>query len=109
MLIPSLETSEVLTKFKMTNLEKAFSMIANKFCASSQRTYKGQVITVDRAPEPFDVFWENLGLDWWEVARKRIITNCGSVILLAVTFGLILGISAIQVNSLSMKCSQPRQ
>jgi len=90
------ETNEVIQKFKMTHLEKAFSSIINKFCANTRRSYNGQVIKVDRAPEPFDVFWENLGLDWWEVAKKRILTNIVSVLLLAVTFGLILGISALQ-------------
>ena len=95
------ETNGVLEKWKMTELEywlhTSFSKFLGCLGINADRTFNGAVIEVDRAPEPFDVFWENLGYTWWDILKKRILTECGSLLLIGCTFGAILGINSAQV------------
>jgi len=58
----------------------------------------GVLIEVTRAPEPFDILWENLGYEWWEVIKKRLATNTSSLLIIVCSFGAILGINYVQVT-----------
>lgn len=79
------------------------------------KTYNGKILTLDRAPEPMDVFWENLGNDKWVIFKKRLLTLFASFVLIACSFGIILGINSAQedlknssgagITLLSLLCS----
>jgi len=62
------------------------------------KTYNGKILKVKRAPEPLDVFWENLGYKTWEVFKLRSLSIIASILILALSFGAILGIKSIQVK-----------
>ena len=85
----------------MTQIEIYLHTAFSKFLAclgiSTEKTFNGSVIEVDRAPEPFDVFWENLGYTWWDIFKKRVLTELASLFLILCTFGAILGINYAQV------------
>ena len=61
--------------------------------AAAQYSFRGRRIKVTRAPEPSDVYWENLGVSKCEIYCKRVTTNILSIIVVAVCFGIILGVS----------------
>jgi len=65
-----------------------------------KKTYNGVLIDVKRAPEPLDVFWENLGYEYWELWQKRSLSILASLVVLGASFAAILGIKLLQVGSL---------
>jgi len=89
------ETNEVISKF-----EWKFFYSTAKFLGWTslfkEKTLNGVFIELKRAPEPFDVIWENLGYGWWEVAKKRLLTNLASLFIIVCSFGAILGINYVQ-------------
>ena len=77
---------------------KIYSFCGKFFRMRLRAKFNGSILRVDRAPEPLDVFWENLGLSWWAVTRKRLATVFASLFLIGCCFGMIMGISYMQVR-----------
>lgn len=63
-----------------------------------RKKYNGSSITVRRAPEPNDILWENLGYEWSEIFKKRVITAFFSGVIILICAGILFGISLGQVN-----------
>ena len=50
------------------------------------------------APEPEDIIWTNLGHSKGERTKRRIITYVVTLVLLAISFGVVYGLSALQIK-----------
>jgi hypothetical protein len=90
-----LERCKINAKGLMSSRIKSFI-----FCRQTYReylTYQGSLVYVERAPEPNDILWENLGYPAFHKMKRRIVTSAFTVLLLAVCFAAIFGISYLQV------------
>jgi hypothetical protein len=58
--------------------------------------YKDKNIYVSIAPEPNDIFWENLGLKLHKRLKRRLITWFYTLVALGISFALIFGTSYYQ-------------
>ena len=55
--------------------------------------------TVERAPEPEDIIWSNLGVSNGEVRKRKFITYLATLFLLGVSFAAVYGLSQAQINN----------
>ena len=62
-------------------------------------SYKGNRILVYEAPEPSDVIWENLGLGYLELKKRRWTTFLSSFLILFFSFCVILALKYTQKYS----------
>ena len=60
---------------------------------------KTKELTVEMAPEPNDIFFENLGLSYSKRIKRRIITWLVVLLALGISFGLIYGTSSYQTTT----------
>ena len=74
----------------MTELESYFNLLKFK----NKRQFKNQTLNILRAPEPADIYWENLEYDFWFKLKKRIITFIGTLFVLGISFIIIYFLSA---------------
>lgn len=98
------QAKKVLKQWKLSGIEK----VAYKFlpCLGKFTTnYKGHILNCQRAPEPSDVFWENLGYSTVELIQKRFMTNISNFVLLVLVFFACFGISVWQDSLNSEKLS----
>lgn len=51
------------------------------------------MLVISKAPEPGDVIWGNLGIDVLDQTKRILITNLMTILILAIAFGLIFGLS----------------
>ena len=68
--------------------EKSFF---SSFCFNSKDSQTGY--TFERAPEPSDVYWENLNVTSMQRYVKSTWTFCVTVLMIAACFGIIYGIN----------------
>lgn len=54
---------------------------------------------VERAPEPEDIIWSNLGVSSGEIFKRKLITYFATLILLGISFAIIYGLSLAQINN----------
>lgn len=77
--------------FSLKNISRLCS--SNKFYTVSRPTGQSRVpIKVDRAPNPNDLKWNDLGVATGTVIKRRIITFFITILLLGCSFGAILGL-----------------
>lgn len=86
-----IECDFVVDRWKMSGIGRVW----NSFGSDNFR-HNGNLIKVRRAPEPTDIWWENIGHPFWEVLKKRIMTAIASFFFLGICFGTILGIQYVQ-------------
>ena len=67
-------------------------------CGKIKQSYffKGRSITAQIAPEPTDIYWENLGVRAKKRAKYISTTYCITLVALGVSFGIIYGRTALQ-------------
>lgn len=53
-----------------------------------------------RAPEPTDVYWENLGVSWVERAGRSMLSNLATFLLVLVCFAAVSGLKLLQEGQL---------
>ena len=93
------EDQEALLKFwERSFLQTIMIMIMSKLFKANQKTYKGNIISVKRAPEPTDVIWENLGYTSLYRFKALWKTNLGTLLTLIACGGAIFGINIAQVT-----------
>ena len=56
-------------------------------------------IDIERAPEPEDVIWTNLGMSLGAIVKRKVITYLVTAILLGVSFAAVYGLSRAQLNN----------
>ena len=89
--------------FSLTKIFKLFQ--SNKYYKYNRNGQQYQVpIRVSRAPDPNDIIFSNIGLDWVPAFTRRILTYFGSTLLLGVSFGATIGLKILQ-SSMNKKSS----
>lgn len=63
---------------------------SKNLCSKEVKQLTGTRITVERAPEPSDVLWENLSYRTFEKFITRIITRFAALIAIGIGFGGIV-------------------
>lgn len=61
-------------------------------------TFKDRQLRLERAPEPSDINWSNMGIDKSTILKLKILTHLATFILLAICFGMILGVNLGQLE-----------
>ncbi|CAD8147633.1 unnamed protein product [Paramecium octaurelia] len=93
-------TSTQAKQIRKYHTQTKFQYILQKllffYPLESTKTFQGKTPHVIRAPEPGDVIWENLGINPLIQFKYQILTNLGSLFILAICFGSILGVSVYQ-------------
>ena len=56
-------------------------------------------ITIERAPEPEDVIWTNLGYAFGFLLCRKVITYIVTLCLLGASFGAVYGLSIVQIKN----------
>lgn len=59
----------------------------------SYKRFDRNMIVVRKAPEPGDIIWGNLGIDVKSQAKRILITNMMTVLVLILAFSIIFGLS----------------
>ena len=81
--------------YSLKNISKLFS--SRKFYTANRPTGQYKVaIKVDRAPNPNDIKWNDLGVSMGVVLQRRVITFFITIVLLGCSFGAILGLKVAQ-------------
>jgi hypothetical protein len=72
-------------------------------CAFSQKSRdnlrKKVKLTVERAPEPQDIIWENLQYSGFQRIKRTCFVYFITFILIGVSFGIVLGLNYVQSNT----------
>lgn len=86
---------------KQWNLSN-YTKLLTKFniCKKAQSIlFKGNLITAEIAPEPSDVYWENLSADYIKKQIRRIITYFIAFVTISITFVTLFFIGEYQKQS----------
>jgi hypothetical protein len=62
-------------------------------------------IRLTTAPNPNDLVWENLGVEFMAALPRRIVTFLATFVLLGISFGAVVGLKVLQYN---MNQNQPK-
>lgn len=95
-----------MAQYEYTLAQKVMSYIKYICCFgccchqddNSKLKFRGTILYVERAPEPNDIKWENLGFSSYYKYKKRFATTIYTLLVLVVCFSAIFGISYYQVN-----------
>lgn len=92
------DSDRVLEKFDQSPIGAFFSFLGNKICCCCTEDkdithFKGNKIFAQRAPEPTDVYWENMNTPLVTTMKRTICTYLITMLLLGVTFGANLGLN----------------
>jgi len=84
----------------MTNLQDdsllsvLFSWISHLLCCCCQDKEKVSTYNrFERAPEPSDVYWDNLSVSFFRRVRYIFLTYIATIFLIGACFGIIYGIN----------------
>ena len=56
-------------------------------------------IQIERAPEPEDVIWTNLGMKFEEIVKRKLVTYFVTLLLLGISFAAVYGLSQAQTSN----------
>ena len=59
--------------------------------------YRGRNLIIERAPEPNDILWENIGYTTFFKFKRQLITGIATILVLLVCFALLFSIYYVQV------------
>ena len=98
-------TKEIVDRYEFSSLQKYFNYFKQCCCCDksindNKLHFRGELLYVQRAPEPNDVVWENLGFSNFFKFKRRVFTNFATLLVLAICFVLIFGVSYYQVKIL---------
>jgi len=78
---------------------RRFKRTCCKCCyASGSRRYSDTHVNVERAPEPSEIFFENLHLKGKDKLKIRSLSGIVMIILLVVSFGAVYGLTTVNYN-----------
>lgn len=88
-----LDARMVARKFNSTLLEYIWIRIRVAMGGKSRRQFKGKIISANMAPQPADIFWENLDVSKGRHLKLKAQTAFLAIVVLALAFGALLGMS----------------
>jgi hypothetical protein len=94
------EAKEIIDYWRQTELEtfsRYLTLCLHKYLFS-RRTYQGNVIKIEQAPEPSDIIWENLNVSNWVKFVKKAKTFVVTLILIGISFVVVLSIKIYEYN-----------
>lgn len=50
-------------------------------------------VKLSRAPEPEDIIWENIGMEFNSIVKRKFLTFFVTLLLLGVSFGSVYGLT----------------
>ena len=96
----TLETPEearmIKKLFERTIWDTIYIYLKKSVKIESKLLFRGNILTVTRAPEPDDILWENLGVSTDVKLKKQLMTTFATFIILVMSFVIILIISYFQ-------------
>lgn len=95
------DCKKVIKKWFVSDIElivRTFTKCFKKY-SWGNGTYNGYHITIEQAPEPSDIIWENLTVSAWTKFKKRIKTFFTTIVLLIMSFYILLSIKIYQYNT----------
>lgn len=87
-----LETRYVLERWHRNWAEQLKDSITIQFKKNPRYCYNKRYITVTRAPEPNDIYWENLSIGRAERMKRIAITYTAVLALIGCSFGVVYGL-----------------
>jgi hypothetical protein len=90
----NLDLFDFLNFWEVKPLQK---IIHFDFLFGKKKKYNGSPIYVQKAPEPQDILWENLGYTIWEIIQAKIWAWSFTFLLIIVCIALLIAISLGQV------------
>lgn len=88
----------VIEKFKEGRLGNLIYHM-KAFIGTSAHEFNGKTVFIERAPEPTDILWENLGHSPWEKFKMRSITKLWAAFIIIITFVVIVVINWAQTEA----------
>ena len=77
------------------NISSFFKLLVKlKLLSNDSTVFKNQIITASLAPEPSDVYWENLSANYMSKIFRRIITYSVALLTIFITFIVLFSIRA---------------
>jgi Calcium-activated chloride channel/Cytosolic domain of 10TM putative phosphate transporter len=83
--------------FSLSNILKLFQT-NKKYIYHRNGAALSTDIKVERAPNPNDIIWPNLGLGWFSLICRTFTTYLTTAILLGLSFGALVGLKVLQFN-----------
>lgn len=87
-----IETRYVLQRWHRNWAERLKDWILIKIKQNPRYGYKKRYITVNRAPEPNDIYWENLSISKAERLKRIAITYIAVLVIIGCSFGIVYGL-----------------
>ncbi|CAD8121477.1 unnamed protein product [Paramecium sonneborni] len=88
------QADNICKTFKATRFQILLDQLG--FEQNEFKKFRNNNLLVRKAPEPGDIIWGNLGITIKEQYKRTLITNLMTLFLLAIGFGLLLGLSYLQ-------------
>ena len=86
----------VKRNFQMNRSESVLLYLKKQANIQSKLFFKNEILKIERAPEPNDIIWENLGYSWSFILKRKIFTSLATFFGLACSFVGILAVSYFQ-------------
>jgi Cytosolic domain of 10TM putative phosphate transporter len=83
--------------FSLSNILKFFQSNKKYIYHRNGGTFSTS-IKVERAPNPNDIIWPNLGISWASLICRTFFTYLVTAILLGLSFGALVGLKVLQFN-----------
>jgi hypothetical protein len=68
------------------------------FCSCSQEGDEVNNFSFERAPEPTDLYWENMSVSSGQRFFRVILTYLSTLVLVGVCFGIIYGLNIAKIS-----------
>ena len=86
----------VKRNFQMNRSESVLLYLKKQAKIDSKLFFKNEILKIQRAPEPNDIIWENLGYSWSFILKRKVFTSLATFFGLACSFVGILAVSYFQ-------------
>ena len=84
---------ELLAFYDDSPFSKFVRWMKKKVCGCCTSDHLGSRYSIERAPEPTDVFWENLNIKTHVRYKNVFITYLATLVVIGICFGIIWGIN----------------
>lgn len=98
-----IDTYKILAMFDDSPIAVIFRWIKKKFCGCCVDNHVGSKYSFERAPEPNDVFWENLNIHPCHRYKNVLLTYLATLGVIGICFGIIWGINQAKIELVGNK------